>query len=304
LNVDFTVDAVKAALVLSLFPGFLQPLVGSCLTHVKNSRRKAERLLVPLIEERNRLPPEERPNDMLSWLMEDAVGEEKNPSNLTQRMLGVNWVAIHTTSLSFTYAMYRLLAHPECIQPLREEVTSVITEQGWTRASLLSMRKLDSFLREALRISGAPAIVMERKAMKDFTFSDGTFIPKGTHLAAISGAVGMDAEIYEDPSTFKPFRFAEARAAADDPMESVKNQLATTSPQHLLFGHGKHACPGRFFAVSELKCLMAHVLMTYDIKWSNRDFMEGGYHPPNEYFGVYLRPNEEASIMFRRRVKV
>ena len=41
---------------------------------------------------------------MLSWLMEDAVGEEKNPPNLTLRMLGVNWVAIHTTSLvSHTY---------------------------------------------------------------------------------------------------------------------------------------------------------------------------------------------------------
>ena len=44
---------------------------------------------------------------------------------------------------------------PEYMQPLREEVESVIAEQGWTRASLLSMRKLDSFLRETFRISGA-----------------------------------------------------------------------------------------------------------------------------------------------------
>lgn len=82
---------------------------------------------------------------------------------------------------------------------------------------------------------------MERRAMKDFTFSDGTFIPKGTHLAVSAGPVSVDGEIYDDPLEFKPFRFAEARAGAVDPMESVKNQLATTSPQHLLFGHGKHA---------------------------------------------------------------
>ena len=68
------------------------------------------------------------------------------------------------------------------------------------------MRKLDSFLREAQRISGFSTsegypihsvfltnvpllVVMSRMAMKDFTFSDSTFIPKGTYLAAIVGPV-------------------------------------------------------------------------------------------------------------------
>ena len=45
---------------------------------------------------------------------------------------------------------------PECIQPLREEVELIAKEQGWTKASIFSMRKLDSFLRETQRISGAP----------------------------------------------------------------------------------------------------------------------------------------------------
>ncbi len=147
---------------------------------------------------------------------------------------------------------------PECIQPLREEVESIVKEQGWTKASIFNMRKLDSFLREAQRISGfstsegypihhnllanAPLlVVMARKAMKNFTFSDGTFIPKGADVAAIAGPVDMDDEIYEDPLTFKPFRFAEAREGANSAREAVKNQLVTTSPENLLFGHGKHA---------------------------------------------------------------
>ena len=82
---------------------------------------------------------------------------------------------------------------------------------------------------------------MSRMAMKDFTFSDSTFIPKGTYLAAIVGPVNMDEEIYEDPSTFKPFRFAEACEGADNAREAAKNQLVTTSLENLLFGHGKHA---------------------------------------------------------------
>ena len=79
-------------------------LIGNCLTHLKTARRKAEQLLVPIIEERYQLPPEERPNDMLTWLMEDAVGEEKDPRNLTLRVLVVNFAAVHTTSrVSYPY---------------------------------------------------------------------------------------------------------------------------------------------------------------------------------------------------------
>ena len=120
------------------------------------------------------------------------------------------------------------------------------------------MRKLDSFFRETMRTSSTAKgehpsalnnllahiyldfpVTMQRKAMKDFTFSDGTFIPRGTIVAAIHGPINMDEEIYEDPLTFKPFRFAEAREGAD--VSAAKFQMVTTSPQYLAFGHGKHA---------------------------------------------------------------
>ena len=146
---------------------------------------------------------------------------------------------------------------PECIQPLREEVESIVQEQGWTKASIFKMRKLESFLREAQRLSGSSTgedysiltsplvhlhlpVALERVALKDFRFSDGTFIPKGTYITATSGPVNVDEQIYDDPLTFKPFRFAEARDGADA-MDTVKNQMVTTSLQYLLFGHGKHA---------------------------------------------------------------
>ena len=82
---------------------------------------------------------------------------------------------------------------------------------------------------------------MERKALKDFTFSDGTIIPKGTHVAAVAQPVHMDGKIYEDPLRFDPFRFVETRKGVDDARDAIKNRLATTSTQYLLFGHGRHA---------------------------------------------------------------
>jgi cytochrome P450 len=78
---------------------------------------------------------------------------------------------------------------------------------------------------------------MERHALKDFTFSDGTVIPKGSHVAAIVRPLHLNGTIYEDPLTFKPFRFAEA----DSARAAVKNQMTATSLQYLLWGHGKRA---------------------------------------------------------------
>jgi hypothetical protein len=50
--------------------------------------------------------------------------------------------------------LYRLLANPEYIEPLRQEVDAVITEEGWTKAGIDKMHKIDSFLRETQRVDG------------------------------------------------------------------------------------------------------------------------------------------------------
>jgi len=46
---------------------------------------------------------------------------------------------------------------------------------------------------------------------------------------------------------------------------------------------------------------MGYVLLNYDFKWSGRDFQEGGYFPPTENFGIFARPNDNETIVFRRR---
>jgi hypothetical protein len=50
--------------------------------------------------------------------------------------------------------LYRLLANPEYIEPLRQEVEAVVAEEGWTKAAMDKMHKIDSFLRETQRVDG------------------------------------------------------------------------------------------------------------------------------------------------------
>lgn len=52
---------------------------------------------------------------------------------------------------------------------------------------------------------------MNRKVLKDFTFSDGTILPAGTYLSVASFATHHDEAIYANPYEFDGFRFANLR---------------------------------------------------------------------------------------------
>ena len=73
-------------------------------------------------------------------------------------------------------------------------------------------------------------------ALAEFTFSNGTRIPKGAFVSAIGTPRQLDDEVYTDAKTFNGFRFSDMGER-----EGMKNQLVTTSNDFLLFGHGKHA---------------------------------------------------------------
>jgi hypothetical protein len=48
--------------------------------------------------------------------------------------------------------LYRLLSNPEYIEPLRHDVETAVAKEGWTKAGMDKMHKIDSFLRETQRL--------------------------------------------------------------------------------------------------------------------------------------------------------
>ncbi|TFK56598.1 cytochrome P450 [Heliocybe sulcata] len=299
IAVNFTLDVMKSALLLRFFPRFIKPAVGSRLPLVPRTVAAAASHLRPLIEERLRKMEEhgndwtDKPNDMLQWFLEDAEGEERDLEHWTMRILLVNFASIHTTSMAFTQALYFLAANPEYIQPLLEEAEAVIKEEGWSRAALQKMWRIDSFLKESQRFTGIGSISLQRKVLKPYTFSDGTSVPVGAHVAVASQCIHSDEEHYADANIFNGWRFAEMREAEG---EGTKHQLVSTGNDYLSFGHGRHACPGRFFAAAELKAMLAHLVLNYDVKLENE-----GVRPPDEWVGVSRVPNRTAEVMFRKR---
>ncbi|KAI0713154.1 cytochrome P450 [Cerioporus squamosus] len=299
LAVRFTIDTLKDIALISCIPQSLKSSLGQYFSAVKKTVRQTVPHLKPLLDERRAKMEEygedypEKPNDMLQWILESAIPRNYSDVQVVERIMLVNFIALHTSSNSIAHALLDLAACPDYGKPLREEVEAIVAAEGWTKAAMSKMWKVDSFLRESQRINGIALTSVTRKTLVDVTLSDGTFIPKDTLIVAASYPQHYDDSIYDNAATFDPFRFSRMRG---EDGEGTKHQFVNTSVEYIPFGHGKHACAGRFFAANELKAMLAFIVLNYDIKLAN-----DGPRPENWCFGPNILPDSGAEIMFRKR---
>jgi hypothetical protein len=87
-------------------------------------------------------------------------------------------------------------------------------------------------------VSQSAIVSLIRKVMQPYTFSDGTHIPAGNFVSVPSGPTHYDERFYDHPEKFDGFRFSNMN---EEGSSSTKNQLVTTGPAFLPFGHGKVA---------------------------------------------------------------
>ncbi|KAG5745511.1 hypothetical protein H9Q69_013162 [Fusarium xylarioides] len=200
-----------------------------------------------------------------------------------------------TTFSSTTQAIYDLVAHPEYIPVLREEVESVPRDQNgnFTKESTVAMDKLDSFLKESQRFNSPDLTTFQRAAIADMTLPDGTFVPKGTKLEINTCSIHKDHELYENPEEFDGLRFHKWRKA---PGKEKKYMYSSSGTDDLSWGFGRHACPGRYLSAINIKLIMAELLMNYDIK-----LPDGVSRPENIEFEVLCSPEPDFEILFKDR---
>ncbi|KAK4120990.1 cytochrome P450 [Parathielavia appendiculata] len=187
----------------------------------------------------------------------------------------------------------------EYIDELRAEIEGVLAEHGgeWNKRALAKMQKLDSVMRESARLNSFVTVGLNRAvAAKDgLVTPDGIRIPRGATVSVPSYPIFHDSAVYPDADEFKPFRFAEQRSDASiEYVQRAAKAFATTSTDFLAFGHGRNACPGRFFAANELKLMLAHLVLNYDVEL-------GGERPRNTWFGLNRVPPLQATIRIKRR---
>ncbi|KAM6503737.1 Cytochrome P450 [Amanita muscaria] len=303
LNKQFALDIIKGTVVLNFIPDTLTPIVAPFLRGIPRGIQRATKCLESLIRERLEQEAQhgdgwsDKPNDVISWMLHIAKGQQRSIQDLVKSVLIMNFAALHTTTVCTTYVMYTLATHPEYIQPLRDEIEALIEGEGLSKDAINKLWKADSFIKECLRMHEFTLLTMRRKALKDFTFSDGTTIPADCIINFPYHPIHADAakcshqNIYTNPEIFDGFRFEKMRVQGS---EGAKNELVSIGLDYILFGSGRHACPGRFFVATEIKLILAYVLLNYDIE------MEDG-HPRNWQFWIHSGPDMTAKIRFGKR---
>ncbi|WYZ41447.1 hypothetical protein EsH8_V_000342 [Colletotrichum jinshuiense] len=296
---DYTMTLFVAVEALRQWPSWLRPVAHWFIPECRAVRAqvaRARNIIQPIIDCRrasNSAKQEageamSKKADTIGWLDAAAKGR---PYDVAAAQLGLSFAAIHTTTEMLSGLIGDLCENPELFDPLRKEISTTLAAKGWTKAALHDLKLMDSVMKESQRHHFGDIAAMSRLADQTIKLSDGSVIPKGA-FTMVSLEKMHDETIFTQPDKFIGSRFFEMR---QNPGQENKWHFVTTSPEHLAFGHGKHACPGRFFAANEVKIALCHLLLKYDWKFTQ----EG--RKKDRVYGQMMDADPTATVLIKRR---
>ncbi|KAB8204004.1 cytochrome P450 [Aspergillus parasiticus] len=301
VSVAYSNQMFTTARELRGWPKILRPLISIFLPSCRRLRgllEEARLLLAPFIAKRKSagafvqqgsVSEPGKSIDAMDWLDEVARGRPYDPL-LAQ--LGLSFVTIDTTTDFLFNLLCDLSANEELLKALRDEIVGVIGAEPISKPSLQKLKIMDSVMKESQRMR--PPLIGKRCALLScrlLFLPDGLKNPKGTSVA-VAAINMMDSTVWPQSETFDGYRFMNMR---QNPKEATSALFVTTSPKHLGFGHGKQACPGRFFAAIELKVLLCHILLKYDFQVCATPSQQTQRH------GFHILPNPNVEISVKRR---
>jgi hypothetical protein len=175
----------------------------------------------------------------------------------------IPWTAVTNTIPSLLWLFLHIFTRPDYVDRMRAEVleATTVTGDGATiDASKLGQKPFISacFLEMQRMYNDAGGVrwVMEDTVLRD---ADGReyLLKKDTNVQWFGGVLHLNDHIWgADAGTFNPDRFVNA-----DPQEEKKRRGAM-----IPFGGGKHLCPGRMFAVTEITALIGALALAFVVE--------------------------------------
>ncbi|XP_008847698.1 7-alpha-hydroxycholest-4-en-3-one 12-alpha-hydroxylase [Nannospalax galili] len=218
------------------------------------------------------------------------------------------WASQGNTGPTCFWALLFLLKHPEAIKAVREEATQVLGEARldvklsftFKFSALKCTPVLDSVLEETLRLGASPTLL--RVVQKDYVLKMASGqeyqIRRGDNVALFPYlSVHMDPDIHPEPTTFKYDRFLNPDGTRKvDFYKSGKKIHHYSMP----WGSGVSICPGRFFAISEMKIFILLMVMYFDMELVDPDMPMPPIDPRRWGFGI-TQPSHEVCFRYRLR---
>ena len=151
-----------AAQKLKSYPKYLRPVMQYLIPEMKLVHRDiqvARKHIKPLLREREQkkadMGEKGKPIDLLQMMTDGAKGPDSSHDFLSYATLAVSFASIHPIARSPAHLILDLCVHPEYIEPLREEVETMLRDEGgvFTKAGLARLHKMDSVMKESRRLN-------------------------------------------------------------------------------------------------------------------------------------------------------
>ncbi|RDH30319.1 cytochrome P450 [Aspergillus welwitschiae] len=261
LNHPRQIKACSAAFQLT--PRFLAPLVHAIITWRGSAMHLIQDRLINAITAGIDDLDEKSEIKKLTLLyhMVDLSAADRSywtPERLSQSILGLWLAASHQPWVNLHAILVELCLRPEWQDLLRDEA---LQNQNNLASNMNELPLLDSFMRETARVNSLDRVAIRRKALTDYSFSSAPLsIAAGSILCVSSYDVARNEHIYPDPEQFDGGRFLTGRC------KDSSRKFADISENHLIWGYGSLACPGRHHAAFMIKMVVVHIVINYNLQ--------------------------------------
>jgi cytochrome P450 len=236
--------ALREFLDLTTNPLFLAPLVlagPERARRIPSFRRRIERvdeLLHREIAERRGAGDVEERDDILSLLVaaRHDDGSPMSEAEMRDELLTLLVAGHETTATSLSWAVERLVRHPEKLERLRAE--TLAGEDAYLTATI----------QETLRLR--PVIVLVARRLTEPVVLGGYELPAGVTVTPCIHLIHRDPRTYPEPDRFRPERFLE-------------NPPGTYT--WIPFGGGVRRCLGASFAQFEMSVVLRELVRRHRI---------------------------------------
>ena len=159
------------------------------------------------------------------------------------------------TGNSVTWILSEVLRHPEVLARLREELDSVVGQEGIGSSHLADLPYLEAVVYEGLRFRPTVPFTSVRQVKQPFPLA-GYLLPEGTMLALCYPALARREDIFANAGRFDPENFY-----------GKKPEDFAWYP----FGGGPHACMGKDLAVVMMKVVLATVVRKAELELAQEE---------------------------------
>jgi cytochrome P450 len=235
-----------------------------------------------LLTERGRAPDAE-PKDLLARLVaarDSETGGGMTAKEVRDQVVTIFMAGHETTSLALSWTWYLLSQHPAVEQKLHRELADVLGGRTPRNQDIASLRYTRMVIEESMRLY-PPAHTTGRQPIKPDEIL-GHRIPAGAEVLIMPWLIHRKPQLWENPESFDPERFAPERAAE-------RPRFA-----YIPFGAGPRICIGAAFAMTEAILILATIAQRYRLR------LKAG-HPIEPQGLITLRPRYGMQMILERR---